>query len=203
MEINPGETNVREQFKDEVFKERLKHREIWINGNIDNILIEKLYVNLLNMNDLSNDKILVTINSWGGDMYEAVVATDIMKTVSAPIVTIALAKAVSAGFIIFMGGDNRIIHNNTCLMMHPPALWGLGKVPQIQNHLDYVNKTIDKMAVFFTKQTDNKTTVDYWKKLMHEEKDIYFTAQEALKLGLVHKIIGEDKHRDTRHMWKV
>jgi ATP-dependent Clp protease protease subunit len=203
MEVNQNELNTREHFKEEVFKERLKKREIWINGDIDNLLIEKLYVNLLEMNDQSPDKILVMINSWGGDMYEGVVATDIMKTVSAPIVTIALAKAVSAGFIIFMGGDSRIIHSNTCLMMHPPALWGCGKVPNIQNHIDQINKTTDKLAVFFAKQTNGKTTIDYWKKLMNEEKDVYFSSEEALKLGLAHKVIGEDEHRDNRYLWKV
>lgn len=197
------EKHVEERLKDTVFKERLKKREIWINGDINNNLVEKLYVNVIDLNEQSHDSIMVMINSFGGDMYEAVVATDIMKTVSSPIITVALAEAISAGFIIFMGGDRRIVHSNTWLMMHPPAMWGYDKIPSIQNRIDSINKTVEKMAVFFAKQTEGKTSVEFWKKLLCGEKDVYFTSDEALKLGLAHQIIGDEVERDNRYLWKV
>ena len=193
-----------QRYKDVVFQERLKKREIWINGNINEDLVEKLYVNLLEFDEQkSNEKIWVMINSYGGQFYEALVATDIMRTINSPIVTVAMAKAVSGGFVIFMGGDLRIVHENTMLMMHPSSFSCFDKTPAIKNRVDYSCKTHDKMAKFLANQTAGKTTVKYWLDLLQNEKDVFFTAEEALKLGITHRIIGKSNDLTERYIWKV
>ena len=175
----------------EVFKERLKKREIWINGILDETLVERLYVNLIDLEAQSNSSpITVVINSPGGNFYESVVATDIMGTLNCPVKTIALATACSGGFIIFMGGQERIIHDNTCLMMHSAGfteMWG--KVPDIQERVDYTNQAQEKMSRFFSIQTEGKTTPQYWQNLFKSGKDKWFSVEEAVKLGIAHKVI--------------
>ena len=181
---------INEAIKLETFKERLKKREIWINGGIDESLVEKLYANLIDLEAQSNVLPLsVVINSNGGSFFESIVATDIMGTLTCPVKTIALANACSGGFILFMGGQERIIHDNTCLMMHSIGFGAIDKVPDIQERLDYINQSQEKMAKFFSIQTGGITTPDYWKALFKSGKDKWFSVDEAIKLGIAHRVV--------------
>jgi len=182
--------NENQFIKLEVFKERLKKREIWLNGIIDDSLVEKLYANLIDLEAQNNSlPITVVINSNGGNYWESIVATDIMGTLNCPIKTIALANANSGGFIIFMGGEERIIHDNTCLMMHSIGFGIADKVPDIEDRVDYLNQAQEKMARFLSIQTEGKTTPEYWKQLFKSGKDKWFSVDEAIKLGIAHKIV--------------
>lgn len=174
----------------EVFKDRLKKREIWLNGEINENLIEKLYVNLIDLEAQSNSLPLsVVINSNGGNFWESIVATDIMGTLNCPVKTVALANACSGGFILFMGGQERIIHDNTCLMMHSISFGTFDKTPDIKERLEYISQAQEKMARFLSIQTEGKTTPEYWRNLFQSGKDKWFSVDEAIKLGIAHKIV--------------
>lgn len=174
----------------ETFKERLKKREIWINGQIDESLVEKLYVNLIDLEAQSAFlPLTVVINSLGGNFWESIVATDIMGTLNCPVKTVALANAVSGGFILFMGGQERIVHDYSCLMMHSVSTGAIDKIQDIKERLDYIESSQDKMAKFFAIQTGGKTTPDYWTNLFKSGKDKWFSVEEAIKLGIAHKIV--------------
>ena len=193
-----------QQYRDFIFRERLKKREIWINGQIDDDLVERLYANLLEFDEQKpNEKIWVMVNSYGGSLYEALVATDIMRTITAPVVTVAMAKATSGGFVIFMGGDLRVMHENTMLMMHPSSFGCYDKTPAIRNRVDYTSKTHERMAKFLTHQTNGKTKESFWLDLFKNEKDVFFTAEEAVSLGLAHRVIGKINDMNERYLWKV
>lgn len=181
---------LKEAFGLDVFKERLKKREIWINGVIDESLINTLYAHLIKLQEESAQlPIAVVINSEGGKFYEATVATDIMGTLSCPIKTIALANAISGGFILFMGGQERICHDYTCLMMHSAGFGISDKVPDVEDRLKYVKYAQKKMARFLSYQTNGRTTPEYWQELFESGKDKWFSIEEALRLGIIHKVI--------------
>ena len=174
----------------ETFKERLKKREIWLNGLIDDGLIEKLYVNLIELDSQNNTQpITVIINSGGGLFHESTVATDIMGTIASPVKTIALANACSGGFILFMAGQERIIHDYTCLMMHSAAFGVFDKVPDVKDRLEYLQSFQEKMAKFLSYQTGGKTTPSYWLTLFASGKDKWFSVEEAIALGIAHKVV--------------
>ena len=172
------------------FKERLKKREIWINGPINESLIEILYVNLVKLQEESQQlPIRVVVNSLGGNLFESIVATDAMGTSPCPVTTIGLANVVSGGFIIFMGGEERICHDYTQIMMHSAAFGMNDKVSDIEIRVKYIKEVQGKMAKLFSYQTGGKTTEGYWLELFESGKDKWFSVEEALKLGIVHKII--------------
>lgn len=181
---------LKEAFGLDVFKERLKKREIWINGVIDESLVEKLYVHLIKLQEESQQlPIAVVINSTGGHLYEAIVGTDVMGTIKPFVRTIAMASAISGGFILFMGGKERICHDYTNLMMHSAGFGMSDKVPDIEARVKYIKSVQEKMARFFSYQTGGKTTPEYWMRLFESGKDKWFPVEEAVKLGIVHKII--------------
>ena len=181
---------LKEAFGLDIFKERLKKREIWINGVIDESLVERLYVHLIKLQEESQQlPIAVVINSNGGRFYEAIVGTDIMGTIKPFVRTIAMASAVSGGFILFMGGKERICHDYTNLMMHSAGFGISDKVPDIEARVKYIKSTQEKMARFFSYQTEGKTAPEYWMRLFESGKDKWFPVEEAIRLGIVHKVI--------------
>jgi len=189
MMDKPNENEL-QKIKVEAFKARLKKREIWVNGPITNALVEILYTNLIKLQeDAKNAPISVVINSRGGNLFESVVATDMMGTISCPIKTVALADAISGGFILFMGGSQRICHEHSCLMMHDVAGLMQEKFSEIERHIDYIKMIKKKMARLFSYQTKGKTTSKYWMELFNSGQDKWFSVEEALKLGIVHKVI--------------
>jgi len=199
-----------DKFKFDTFNERLKKREIWVNTGITSSLVEILYTNLIKLQEESTHlPIKVIINSTGGYLYESVVATDIMGTLSCPVTTIALANAVSGGFIIFMGGNERICHDYTNLMMHAVGMRVMDKTPDISEQVEHVKYTQAKMAKFFAYQTGGKTTPEYWTELFDSGKDKWFTIEEAIKLGIVNKVIKRHSMIDPTfvarppHTWDI
>ena len=181
----------------EQFKEHLKNREIWINGPITERLVDTLYMNLINLNSASNSiPITVMINSLGGNLFESFVATDMMATIQAPITTVALANICSGGFILFMGGKHRVIHENTNIMIHSAGFSTTDKIPMISEHLNYLKLTMDRMEHFFETQTG--VPYKFWKEIVDSGKERYFTAEEALKLRIAHQIIGRPKPPEPR-----
>jgi ATP-dependent protease ClpP protease subunit len=186
----PFPPNENQVIRLDAFRERLKKREIWINGNIDESLVEKLYINLIDLEAQSNVlPLTVVINSIGGNYWESIVATDIMGTLNCPVKTVALANAVSGGFILFMGGQERIMHDYSCLMMHSVSTGAMDKIQDIKERLEYIESSQDKMAKFFALQTGGKTTPEYWTNLFKSGKDKWFSVEEALKLGIAHRVV--------------
>lgn len=190
--MNPNQPNENRPdiLKIEAFKERLQKREIWVNGIINDSLVEILYTNLIKLQEQSErEPITVVINSPGGNFFESIVATDIMGTMQNPLKTIALANAVSGGFILFMGGKERIAHDYSCLMMHSAAFNDSDKVTHIEARVKYLKQAQEKMSRFFAYQTGGKTTPKYWTELFESGKDKWFSIEEAFKLGIIHKVI--------------
>jgi len=209
MQITPpvSETKI---FRIKVFEERLKHREIWINGPIDESLIESLYTSIIRLEQENQQlPITVAINSSGGNFYEAIVATDIMGTTSCPVKTIALANALSGGFILFMGGKERICHDYSCLMMHSVGITIATSVPAISGHIEYTKQAMAKMAKFFAYQTGGRTDTKYWENIFESGKEKWFPVDEALSLGIVHKVIRRPEMVDPNfsirrpHEWDI
>ena len=179
-----------QKLKIDNFKERLKKREIWINGPLTDALVELLYVNLVELSSQSADvPITVVVNSHGGLFYEAIVATDIMGTIASPVRTIALANAVSGGFILFMGGETRICHDYTNLMIHCAGFGTIGKASSVKRAAEYILHSMRKTAKFLASQTSGKTTEQFWMGIFESEEDRWFTVEEAIKLGIVHKVV--------------
>ena len=190
MAVNTSKNIEIQKLKAESFKERLKKREIWINGPITDSLIEILYTNLINLQEQSQQlPIRVIVNSLGGNLFESVVATDLMGTTPCPVTTVGLANIVSGGFIIFMGGKERICHDYTQIMMHSAGFGMTDKVPDIEAHVEYIKEVQGKLSKLLSYQTAGRTTVGYWMELFESGKDKWFSVEESLKLGIVHRVI--------------
>ena len=88
-----------------------------------------------------------------------------------------------------MGGQERIAHEHTCLMMHDISAMVSNKTSEIERQVEYTKSIKQKMANLFAYQTEGRTTPGYWMELFDSGKDKWFSVEEALRLGIVHKVV--------------
>lgn len=149
--------------------------------------IAKTRTILNNRDDASkNTPITVLLNSDGGDIYEALGIVDFMKSCSVPINVVARGRAMSAAaFILCAATGLRCASKNTTIMVHDIFTDLAGPMSQIRNSVNYadsINETVYDILADSTKR--DKT---FWKNIC--VNDFYMSAENALELGLIDKII--------------
>lgn len=140
------------------------------------------------------EDIHIYINSFGGCVYTGMGFYNFLRTLqSVKIKTYNVGCAMSAGSLIFMAGDERFMYEDTVFMFHSVSSGAEGKV-----HLDLVDeaeecKRIHKQLCDIYAKHTNKSSKQ-WNNLI-KYKDIYYRKEDALKIGIVDKIIldNDDK----------
>jgi len=131
--------------------------------------------------------ITMFINTPGGEVYSGMAIYDVMQYVKCDVSTICVGLAASMGSIILAGGTKgkRFALPHSKIMIHQPLGGAEGQatdiVIQAEEILKIKNMFIDLMA----KHTGQKR--DQVEKDMERNKRM--TAEEAMKYGIVDKII--------------
>lgn len=130
----------------------------------------------------------IYVNSFGGCAYSSIGLYNFIRTLkSVTVNTYNVGCAMSGGSIIFMAGDNRYMYEDTVFMLHSVSSSSSGKV-----HLDLIEeaeecKRIHKnLCQIYAKHT-NKTEKQWHNLIMY--KDRYYRAKEAVKIGIIDKVI--------------
>lgn len=130
-------------------------------------------------------KILVRINSPGGDLLEAVAIYNALRTHPAQVTTQIDALAASAASLIALAGAEVRMASNALLMIHDP--WGItiGNATEHRKTADMLDKVSDSTLVkaYATKTGAEEDQVRDW---MAEET--WFSAEEAKDAGFVDAI---------------
>jgi ATP-dependent Clp protease, protease subunit len=105
----PGQQfNPYAEFELETYQALLRDRTILYNDDVAKNIIERVVLPLTTLSQKSKKPIKLLINSPGGSVEDGQMVVDAILTSKAPVVTIALGKAMSAAFDIFIAGDLRI-----------------------------------------------------------------------------------------------
>lgn len=99
---------------------------------------------------------------------------------------------MSAAFQIFWAGHKRYISQHATFMYHQIYCWRSRKYQDLvedRQHMDYLNSQIEEYVI----QRINLTQ-DYLNSIREKKKDIYFTATDAVELGIAvfHESIEKD-----------
>jgi len=144
--------------------------------------IEKL--NPINDND--EDKYInLHINSYGGDAYGMLGTIDVIRLSKYPIRGIAKGQVMSAGAYILIGCKERIMTKNSIMMLHDLNTFINGTYKDISSEYDHV-KTLQKIVYSYLESNSNKDK-EWWENKL--QRNLYLSADEALELGLIDKII--------------
>ena len=176
------------EFEIGTYKALLKDRIILYNDVINKSVIERIVLPLTNLSQKSTKPIKLLINSPGGSVEDGQMVVDAILTAKAPIITVALGKAMSAAFDIFIAGDRRIVYPNTILMMHSgSSRFETQTLPQINVEADLHRRYFDRWSAWYASRT--KVDQKAWYDMLSTGLNYYYFPEEALKLGLVHEVI--------------
>ncbi|PIQ77475.1 ATP-dependent Clp endopeptidase, proteolytic subunit ClpP [Candidatus Peregrinibacteria bacterium CG11_big_fil_rev_8_21_14_0_20_46_8] len=186
-------TNLGERAYD-IYSRLLKDRIIFLGSAINDQVANSIIAQLLFLENESPKKdIIMYIQSPGGHVTAGMAIYDTMQYIKPDVVTVCVGMAASMGAILLTGGakGKRFSLPNSEIMIHQPLGGVEGQATDIAIHAEHIvkmkgrlNKIISKHSGTPLKKVENDT-----------ERDRFLTAEEALKYGLIDKIV--EKHPTT------
>ena len=171
----------------DIFSRLLKDRIILLSGEIDDNLANIIVSELLYLDSLNHDDISLYINSPGGSITSGMAIMDTMNFIKSDISTICLGMAASMGaFLLSCGAKGkRYILPNAEVMIHQPLGGVEGQATEIKIVAERILKLKEKLNKILAENTgkDLKTITN------DTERDYFLDSKEALKYGIVDKIL--------------
>ena len=183
----------------DIFSRLLKDRIVFISGEIDDNLANRVIAELLYLDSTGNEDINIYINSPGGSVSAGMAIYDTMNFVKSDVSTTCLGIAASmAAFLLSSGKKGkRYILPNADVMIHQPLGGAQGQATDIKIASDRIIDLRKRLNRIFSKNTSQSL-----KKIEKDtERDNYLSAKEALEYGLVDKIITEKGSRSRNKQY--
>lgn len=180
-------TNAGERAYD-IYSRLLKDRIIFIGSPIDDEVANVIIAQLLFLDSVhQKEDIKMYINSPGGSVSAALAIYDTMQYVRSDIQTICIGMAASAAALLLSAGQKgkRMSLPNSEVMIHQVLGGTSGQATDIDIHARHILRTRDRLNKILVKHTGQKLA----KIEKDTERDYFMTAEEALKYGIVDKVI--------------
>jgi len=167
-----------------VFDRLLRDRIVWLGSEVrddnSNEIAAKLL--LLAAEDPEKD-IYLYINSPGGSITAGMAIYDTMQFVPNDIVTVGIGLAASMGQFLLSSGTpgKRYITPNARVLLHQPSGGFGGTAADIQTQAKVILDMKQRMAELTAEQTGKSIE----QVLKDNDRDNWFSAQEALEYGFV------------------
>lgn len=161
----------------------MSERRVFITGEINADSAMDFFQKMMLLN-LEDDKtpIAVFINSYGGEIDHGLLMYDTIVGSKAPVHTFCSGCAYSMGAVLFTSGKERFMLPHSKLMLHEPLLGSkiggnASSIKSISESLLETKSMMNRLLAFHTGKTEEEmdTLTSY---------DHYFTAQEAVEMGL-------------------
>lgn len=174
----------------DIFSRLLKDRIIFISGEINDNLANSVIAELLYLDSIETKDIYLYINSPGGSITSGLAIYDTMNYIKSDVVTISIGIAASmAAFLLSCGKKGkRLALPNSEIMIHQPLGGVEGRATDIKigaERIIKLKKKLNKILAENTNQSLHKITKD-------TEIDYFMTSNEALKYGIIDKVIQKE-----------
>jgi ATP-dependent Clp protease protease subunit len=172
----------------DIYSRLLNERIIFIGTPIDDQIANLVVAQLLHLESSDPDKdISIYINSPGGSIYSGLAIYDTMHFIKPDCQTICVGIAMSMGSLLLAGGapGKRFSLPNSRILIHQPSAGFEGQSTDIEIHareIINIRKRTDEIYAKHTGQTEEQVHIDM-------ERDRFFKADEAVKYGLIDKVI--------------
>jgi ATP-dependent Clp protease protease subunit len=163
-------------------------RIIYMNGVFDEDKAKDVITKLLKLESKDPTKdIILYVDSYGGYVHSFLAIHDAIQMMRCDVATVCLGKAMSCGQLLLMSGTKgkRFITPNSRVLVHQISSFAFGKLADMEVDIKEskeLQKIIENMIVKYTKITAKKL-----KSVM--EVDSYFSAKQAVELGIADYII--------------
>ena len=174
----------------DIYSRLLRERVIFVGTPIDDQVANLVVAQLLHLESDDSDKdINMYINSPGGQVYAGLAIYDTMQFIKPDVATTCVGVAMSMGSLILTGGapGKRFSLPNSRMLIHQPSGGYEGKQADIEVHAREIlelRKRTDEIYSQHTGQTVEQVHEDM-------ERDRYMTPEEAVKYGLIDRVLKE------------
>lgn len=174
----------------DIYSRLLKERIIFLGTAIDDQVANAVVAQLLFLDKEDPQKdITLYINSPGGHIYAGLAIIDTMKLVKPDIVTVAIGSTASFGTVILSSGTKgkRFSLPNSMIHIHQPLV--SGGISGQASDIEIEAKEILRLKDLLTNILSKNTGQSYERITQDSDRDKHMSAEEALKYGLIDKII--------------
>ena len=175
----------------DIFSRLLNERIIMLSDEVNDATASLVVAQLLYLEGQDPDKdIHLYINSPGGSISAGMAIYDTMQFIKCDVSTICIGMAASMGsFLLAAGAEGkRMTLPNSEIMIHQPMGGTKGQASDIKiqaDHILFIRNRMNRLLAEMTGQPLETIERD-------TDRDNWLTAEDAVKYGLVDKII--DKH---------
>ena len=161
----------------------LEERRLFINGVIDDEIIDTIVYHILRYN--REDKSIPV----GGDVYSGYGLISAITSSLTPIYTINQGTCASMAFLIFIAGNKRYSMKNSMFLMHEGFTGGFDNTSKMRDRMEFETEQLEEHTRNFVL---NHTSIeeDFYKEKYRIEW--YMLPEEARRYGICDYIVGKD-----------
>lgn len=172
----------------DIYSRLLNDRIIMLTEEVNNTTASLVVAQLLFLEGQDPTKdISLYINSPGGSVTDGFSIYDTMQYIKCDVSTICMGMAASMGAFLLAAGTKgkRLALPNSDIMIHQPSGGAQGQATDILIHADHLQKTKKKLNQILADNTGQPLEVVE----RDTERDNFMSAEEAMKYGLIDKVI--------------
>ena len=176
----------------DIFSRLLNDRIIFLSNEVNDATASLVVAQLLYLEAQDPDKdIQFYINSPGGSVTAGMAIYDTMKYIKCDVTTICVGLAASMGAFLLSAGTKgkRLALPNAEIMIHQPSAGTQGQITDMAIHLkrlELVKSRMNRILAENTGRSIEEVTEAC-------ERDNFMTAEDALKFGLIDRVIEHHK----------
>jgi ATP-dependent Clp protease, protease subunit len=182
-------------FSQYCYFQHLKSRELILNQDIDEVILEKFTLQIVEWNkeDVSKSMesrkpIKIFINSCGGTIADGMALIDVILSSKTPIYTIVHGYAYSMGCLIAIAGRRRFAYTSSTLLLHDGSAGCVTSGSKFADVSKFYRETEERTKQYILARTEMSEG-------LYDEKygnEFYMYSDKAKELGFIDEIIGDD-----------
>lgn len=174
----------------DLYSRILRDRIIFLNSGVNDQVSNSIVAQLLFLESQDSEKdIFIYINSPGGLVTSGLAIYDTMQYIKCDVHTICIGQAASMGAILLTAGTKgkRSALPNSRFLLHQPMGGASGQASDIEIHAKEILRLKDTLYDILAKHTSQTK-----KKIEKDaDRDYFLGAEEAMKYGLIDKIMTQ------------
>ena len=176
----------------DIYSLLLKERIVFVGSAINDQVANVVVAQLLYLSREDPEKaIQMYINSPGGSIYAGMAILDTMQLIPNKISTVAVGVTASFGTVLLAGGEKgqRYALPHATIHLHQPLGGAEGQATDIEIMAKEIMRLKKDLNEYFAERTGQPIEVI----ANDTERDHYMTAAEAVKYGLIDKVLNSPK----------
>ena len=172
----------------DIYSRLLKERVVFLVGPVTEVTANLIVAQLLFLESENPDKdIFFYINSPGGSVSAGLAIYDTMQFIKPDVSTLCVGQAASMGALLMCAGDKekRFCLPNSRVMIHQPMGGFQGQASDVEIHAKEILYLRGRLNEIMAKHTGKPLEII----ARDTERDFFMGAEEAVKYGIVDKVL--------------